>query len=212
MLWAACSYGLSIVFGRYQWRPSPWWFVGIAVFIVASAYFNSCRSRFAWLLAFGSFFLAGALHTQLRANSEPLDTTILPYADRQETEVTAHVTKDGHLRQNDFGETRQSVDVEAEQIRTASGEIVPVRSGIRLNIYGPRTDSDRSLLQLRKMQGESSIMASACASRPSSGRHATFETLGPSTIAHTWPITALRRWARPSLRTSNSSPDSRPTK
>ena len=150
------------------------------------------------------------LSCERTANRSTLQSCLMQIVRRQKSPPTSR--KMDHLRQNDFGETRQSVDVEAEQIRTASGEIVPVCSGIRLNIYGPRTDSDRSLLQLRKMQGESSIMASACASRPSSGRHATFETLGPSTIAHTWPITALRRWARPSLRTSNSSPDSRATR
>ena len=150
MLWAACSYGLGIVFGRFQWRPSSWWVVSLCAFVTAAAYFSSRRSRFGWLLALGSFFLVGALHIQLRANSRPLDTTILPYADRQELEVTAHVMKDGRLRPNEFGETRQSLDVEAEQIRTASGEIVPAHSGIRLNIYGPRTNSEDSSAAISK--------------------------------------------------------------
>src|SRR5579871_5617630 len=138
MLWAACAYGLGIAFGKYQWRPTSWWFVGIAAFIAAAAYFGTRRSRLGWLLALGSFFLAGALHIQLRTDGERLDTTILPYADRQEVEVTAYVTRDGRVQQSDFGETRQSLDVEAEQIQTASGEIIPTHSGIRLNIYGTR--------------------------------------------------------------------------
>jgi competence protein ComEC len=138
MLWTACAYALGILFGRYEWRPNTWWFIGLTAFIAAAAYFTSRRSGFAWLLALGSFFLAGALHIQLRANGDRLDTTILPYADRQEVEVTADVTRDGRLHQNEFSETRQSLDVEAEQIRTATGEIVPTHSGIRLNIYSPR--------------------------------------------------------------------------
>src|SRR5215831_4367380 len=146
MLWAACAYCLGVIFGRYEWRPSTWWFISIAVFMAASVYFTSRRSHFAWSLALGSFFLAGALHVQLRINGEHLDTTILPYADRQELEVIAHVTRDGRIHQNDFGETRQSVDVEAEQIQAVGGEIVATHSGIRLNVYSPRTDSNGSPL------------------------------------------------------------------
>jgi competence protein ComEC len=146
MLWAVCAYGLGIVFGRYHWRPTSWWFVSIAVFSAAAAYFASRRPRFAWLLALGSFFFAGALYIQLRAGRESFDTTILPYADREELEITAHVTGDGRLHKDDFGETRQSLDVEAEQIRTPTGEMVPTHSGIRLNIYGPRTDAEESTL------------------------------------------------------------------
>ena len=141
MLWAACVYGLGIIFGKYEWRPTSWWFLSLGTFVVAAAYFSVRRARSAWLLALGSFFLAGALHIQLRASKERLDITILPYADRQELSVTGHVTRDGRVHPNDFGETRQSIDVEAEQIRTASGETVPVHSGIRLNIYSPRMAS-----------------------------------------------------------------------
>ena len=141
MLWAACAYSLGVAFGRYQWRPSSWWFLSLCAFVAAAAYFGTRRSHLAWLLALGSFFLAGALHIQLRANGERLDTSVLPYADHQEVSVTAHVMRDGRARQNDFGETRQSIDVEAEEVQTAMGEIVPLHSGIRLNIYSPRRDS-----------------------------------------------------------------------
>ncbi len=141
MLWAAITYALGIVIGRYEWRPDLWWFVAIVSFLAAAAYFARRRSIFAWTLALSSFFLAGALHLQLRANCDPLDTTILPFADRQEVEVIAHVTRDGRAHQDETGESWQSLDLEAEQIRTATGEILPVHSGIRLNIYGPRRNA-----------------------------------------------------------------------
>src|SRR5215813_5730009 len=83
MLWAACVYGLGIIFGKYEWRPTSWWFLSLGTFVVAAAYFSVRRARSAWLLALGSFFLAGALHIQLRASKERLDITILPYADRR---------------------------------------------------------------------------------------------------------------------------------
>jgi len=51
----------------------------------------------------------GALHIQRRANKELLDTTILPHADRQQIEVTAHVTKDGRLRLSEIPATLATV-------------------------------------------------------------------------------------------------------
>src|SRR5689334_20474041 len=84
MLWATCVYGLGIIFGKYEWRPTSWYFLSLGTFVAAALYFSTRRSRLAWSLALGSFFLAGALHIQLRSAKERLDTTILPYADRQE--------------------------------------------------------------------------------------------------------------------------------
>src|SRR5579862_3271708 len=101
MLWTATAYALGIISGRYEWRPSLWWFVAVVCFVAAAAYFTSRRSAFAWTLALAAFFLAGALHIQLRVNYGRLDTSILPVTDRQETEVIAHVTKDGHLHQDE---------------------------------------------------------------------------------------------------------------
>ena len=109
------------------------------VFVGAAVYFSARRSAFAWTLALGAFFLAGALHIQVRSGSSRLDTSIQPYADRQELQITAHVTRDGRLQPGGFGEIRQTLDVEAEEVQTAAGQTVPTHSGIRLNIYSPRS-------------------------------------------------------------------------
>ena len=142
MLWAAGVYACGIVAGVYAWRPAVWWVVAVAVFGGAAAYFVSRRSGVAWLLALGTFFLAGALHIQMRSASPRLDTGILPYADRREVQVTAHVTREGRVQPGGFGELRQTLDLESEQVQTAEGLIVPVHSGIRVNIYSPRANED----------------------------------------------------------------------
>jgi competence protein ComEC len=67
-----------------------------------------------------------------------LDTSIQCYADRQELQITAHVTRDGRLQPAAFNEMRQTIDVEAEQVQTATGQTEATHSGIRLNIYGQR--------------------------------------------------------------------------
>ena len=45
-----------------------------------------------------------------------LDTSIRPYADRQELQITAHVTRDGRLQPGGFNEIRQTLDVETEEV------------------------------------------------------------------------------------------------
>jgi competence protein ComEC len=142
MLWAAGAYSLGIVAGVYAWRPAVWWVVAVAVFGAAAGYFVSRRSGVAWLLALVTFFLAGALHIQMRSASPRLDTGILPYADRREIQITAHVTREGRIQPGGFGEMRQTLDLESEQVQTPDGLIVPVHSGIRVNIYSRRANED----------------------------------------------------------------------
>ena len=138
MLWAALFYSLGIIAGVYLWRPALWWIVAGTAFIAAATYFAQRRSGVGWILALGAFFLAGALDIQVRGASTGLDTSIQPYADRQELQITAHITRDGHLQQSGFNEIRQTVDVESEIVQTATGESEAIHSGIRLNIYSPR--------------------------------------------------------------------------
>jgi competence protein ComEC len=136
MLWVALIYALGIIVGTYAWRPNSWWIVSTSVFITAAIYFRHNRAKLGWVLGFSTFFLAGALGIQLRNAGNHLDTGILPYADRQKITLTAHVVRDGRIRQEN-AEFIQSVDVEAEEIQT-DNERVPVHSRVRANIYDPR--------------------------------------------------------------------------
>jgi competence protein ComEC len=144
MLWAALLYSLGIIAGVYLWRPALWWTIAITAFIAAASYFARRRSGLGWILALAAFFVAGALHIQLRGASPRLDTSIQPYADRQELQITAHITRDGRLQQGGFNEIRQTVDVESEIVQTATGHSEAIRSGIRLNIYSPRPNDATS--------------------------------------------------------------------
>ena len=116
MLWAAVAYSLGIIAGAYLWRPALWWVMAGAAFVLAAAYFAQRRSALGWTLALSALFLAGALHMQARGGPR-LDTSIQPYADRQELQITAHVTRDGRLQQGSFNEIKQTVDVETEEVQ-----------------------------------------------------------------------------------------------
>ena len=116
-----------------------WWVVAGAAFVCAAAYFARRRSRLGWALGLGAFFLIGALQVQLRGAAYRINTGIQPYANGQELDITAHVTRDGRLQPGGFDEFRQTLDVETEQITTDAGEILLIHSGVRLGIYSPRS-------------------------------------------------------------------------
>src|SRR4051794_2400263 len=140
MLWAAAVYSSGIVAGVYAWRPALWWIAAAAAFILAAAYFSTRRSGLAWLLALGTLFLAGALHIQMRSAVPRLDTGILPYADRREIQVSAHVTREGRMQAGGYGELRQTLDLETEQLETPDAQRITLRCGLRISIYSPRAD------------------------------------------------------------------------
>ncbi len=140
MLWAALSYSLGIVAGLHAWRPASWWAAAGVAFLAAGLYFLRRRRLLSAGLALGAFFLAGALHIQLRGSTDPLDTSLQPFADAQPVEMIAHVTREGRFREGAPNEIRQSLDVETEQIVAENGQPIPIRSGVRLGIYSIRPE------------------------------------------------------------------------
>ncbi len=141
MFWAAIAYALGIVAGVYCWRPVFWLVLAGSAFVSAAAYFAMRRSRLGWALALGALFLAGALHVQL-SGGDRLDTGIQPYADRQELQITAHVTREGRWMTGGFNEVEQMLDVETEEVQTSTGQPQTIHSGVRLSVYGPRAEDD----------------------------------------------------------------------
>jgi competence protein ComEC len=141
MLWAALSYSSGIVAGLYLWRPASWWIAAGSAFLAAGLYFVNRRKWLGVSLALGAFFLAGALHIQLRGSHAILDTTLQPFADGQQVEMTAHVTRAGRLREGGPNEIRQSLDVETEALVLENGTRIPLHAGVRLGIYSPAAQS-----------------------------------------------------------------------
>lgn len=135
MLWAAMAFSGGILSGTYLWRPAVWWIVAGIVFILAASYFCGRRAIAAYAIALATFFFAGALHIELARSATYLDTSIQPYADGQQLQVTAHVSRDSRVQAAGPQESRQTLDIEAEHIATDAGQTVPVHSRIRLNIY-----------------------------------------------------------------------------
>ena len=95
----------------------------------------------ACVVGVGAVFASGALCLQLRNASPQTDSTILELADGREVTVTAHVVEEGNWRAAGFGGSRQSLDLETEEV-VAEGQTYALRGGLRLNIYSKERQSE----------------------------------------------------------------------
>jgi competence protein ComEC len=140
MLWAAAAYCCGILAGTYFWRPIEWWIIGAVVFVLAGVFFARNRAAGAYAIALGTFVFAGALQVEVRNAATSLDTSIQPYADGEELQITAHVIGDGRLQSAGPRESRQILEIEAEQIIRDSGLSILLHSCIRMSIYSNISD------------------------------------------------------------------------
>jgi competence protein ComEC len=138
MLRAVVAYSSGIIAGTHSSRPASWLVAAAVAFLAAGLYFLTKRRWLGPALALGAFFLAGAVHIQLKASSTILDPGLQPFAYGPEVSLTAHVTREGRLRPSSPGELNQSLDVEAEELVTDDNLRIPVHSGVRLGIYSAR--------------------------------------------------------------------------
>ncbi len=76
MLWAALLYSLGIIAGVHAWRPASWWVAAGVAFLAAGLLLRPPTKMAQRSLALGAFFLAGALHIQLRGPTASLDTSL----------------------------------------------------------------------------------------------------------------------------------------
>jgi competence protein ComEC len=139
MLWAALAYAGGIVTGVYAWRPPQWWLVAAILFNLIGVYFLRRRAHAAFALGLSTLFVTGALMMQMRAAENYGNADVLAFADGRDLVITAHVTKEGNLREKTSGEAQQRVDLVSEQIETrgeTGSQIFAIHSGLRIGIFG----------------------------------------------------------------------------
>ena len=139
LLWAALAFASGIVLGVYAWRPPLWWLMAWIAFALSAGYLLRRRGRSAALLGLAALVLLGAFILQVSAPENPGDSELLKFADTSEAIITAHVTKEGMLRQEGRGEIRQRLDVETERISQGNQDF-DIRAGLRLNVYDKETE------------------------------------------------------------------------
>ena len=109
--------------------------------LLGSAYFAKRRPSISRMVGLLGVFAAGALCLQLRSADPQVDTALVPFADRREVMITAHVVGEGSWRAAGFSGSRQSLELETEQV-AAEGKNYELRSGLRLNIYSKQQFSE----------------------------------------------------------------------
>ena len=144
LLWAALAYSLGILAGMWLWLPSALGFVSIAAFLMAAVYFLPRWNVLAAALTLTALFLIGALSLQFSGSDHVRDLSLAPFANGQQTEITAHVTHEAEFRGSGSNEIRQTVDLKTEEVVAENGGTFPVHSGLRLSVYS--THSARSTL------------------------------------------------------------------
>jgi competence protein ComEC len=145
LLWAALAFAAGIATGVHAWRPPLWWAVAWIVFSSSSAYLVRRRGRPAFLVGLGALFFLGALMVQVRAQDDASSSS-WAHADSTEVVVTAHVTKEGTLREDSPGSVRQRIEVETEQLtkRDEASDVKfgDMRVGLRINVYQQELKSE----------------------------------------------------------------------
>jgi competence protein ComEC len=132
MLWAALVYAAGIFAGHYAWRPPLWWLIAGLVFGFSAVYYLRRRVRVGMTLVLSSLFVFGALTIQSSgSHSELADASL---SDGQEVLVTAHVMREGNVRQQGSSDL-QKLDLQAESI-DIDGHTLTSHTGIRASFYG----------------------------------------------------------------------------
>jgi competence protein ComEC len=129
--------------GSYVWRPPLWWALAAVGFLCAGAYYVGRRVWVAFAMAMGALLFTGALAIQGSTTRGPSDDGALAFSGAEEVVVTGHVTHEGEIREAGFGGTRQSVDVETEEVTSGQRKLA-VCAGLRLGIYAKESDQNYS--------------------------------------------------------------------
>ncbi len=138
LFWAALAFSLGLWTGVHAWRPPLWWVIAVVVFVLASSWYLAQRAWLAKALALGAWFLLGAFLIQVRGQTPRElhrdNARILALADGRTVTLVGRILREGYVQSTYPGLTRESVDVETEEI-VSNGESQKVRAGVRLTIH-----------------------------------------------------------------------------
>jgi hypothetical protein len=137
LLLMAIAFGCGLVAARFLWRPPIDWIVASLLLMACAAGLSRRRPTAAFFVALLSVAMTGALAHEFR----PIHRVAFPSGITDgESVVVAHVIRDGVVQRGMFGGEQQSLDVEAESVRSTDGSEFTQRMGLRLSIYARKSD------------------------------------------------------------------------
>ena len=151
---AAVAFSSGIIIADFVWRSPFVWLAAFLIAVIAAALSlrRSPQLGFAlWLISLiplGGFYLQArdAAQTTVAKNLQPFATG------QDDVDITAHVIREGLIRDSPYGGKQESVDVESEDLRLDNHQLSsPV--GIRLTIYSKRNEEEEA-----RDNGEESLL------------------------------------------------------
>ncbi len=144
MFLAAVAFATGIVIANLVWRPPQVWLIAIGLACAGVLLLYRRAPSLAFLLAMLSLVPSGALYLQVADAAQVTPPNLEAFATGEGTvEVTAHVTREGIVRDSPFGGKQESVDVESEELAVGDRRSsAPV--GIRLTIYSQRSEEEEA--------------------------------------------------------------------
>jgi competence protein ComEC len=141
---AVLAFASGIIVANYVWRPT---FIWLIASVIAAAGVCALRRRapsFAFAVAILTLVPLGAFYLQVTDAAQVTPPNLGAFATGEgAVDVTAHVMREGIVRDSPFGGKQESVDVETEQL--VSGDHHSSTSiGIRLTIYTQRAEEEEA--------------------------------------------------------------------
>ncbi len=139
---AALAFSTGIVAGSFVWRAPQVWLIAFLIAAIGVCILFRRAPGLAFALALLALVPLGGFYLQLFDASQTTPPNLEAFATGEGTvDVTAHVTREGIVRDSPYGGKQESVDVETEELVSGEHRLqAPV--GIRLTIFSKKAEEE----------------------------------------------------------------------
>lgn len=142
MFLAALAFASGVVTASFLWRPPHAWLVAFLAATVGALLLYRTSPGTAFGFALFALLPLGALYLQLYDSEHSALPDLQAFATGQEdVSVTAHVIREGLIREGNYGGKKESVDVEADRLEVGD-RVLMAPVGIRLTIYSKQSEEE----------------------------------------------------------------------
>lgn len=139
---AAAAFSAGIVTANFIWRSPLCWLAAFFLAMASSAFFYRTGERIAHGFLLLAAFLLGAFYLQAFDAAQTRRPNLQAFGTGQGTvSITAHVIREGLVRESPYGGKQESVDVETENLTTGDRSS-DARVGVRLTVYSKQAEED----------------------------------------------------------------------
>ena len=141
----ALAFCAGILLANDLWRWPGVWLLGFLLPMGGAGYTLQRSPRLAFFLALIAFCPLGAFYLQAHDAAQPTIADDLQFlaTGRDKVEITAHVLREGLIRDSPYGGKQESVDIESDELRL-DDRVLRESIGIRLTIYSKKIEEERA--------------------------------------------------------------------